>query len=408
MRRVVVTGMAGITALGKTWPEIKYNMLAKKNATCYMPAWEDIKGMATTLGAPITSEIFMPTWSRKKTRTMGKVALYAVAATEEALQIAKLLDDPILTEGRTGVAYGSSAGSTEPLKEFAELLFERDIKNVTATSYIRMMSHTTAVNLSLHFKLTGRLITSSTACTSGSLAIGYAAEAIRSGAQDVMIAGGAEELCPTMAAVFDTLYATSTKNTTPELTPRPFDINRDGIVIGEGAATLILEEYAHAINRGAPIFAEVIGFGTNTDGNHITQPSVATMKKAMTLALEDAKINPQEIGFVNGHGTATEYGDIAESIATYEVFQRPIPIHSLKSYFAHTLGACGSLEAWLAIEMMQDKLFVPTINLTQVDKRCAALDYLMGESRELAINYLMNNNFAFGGINTSLIFKRVS
>lgn len=407
MRHVVVTGMSGVSALGHTWDEIKKNMQAGKTGTRHMPEWVDIDGMNTELGAPIAPLDFQGRWPRKKTRSMGPVALYSVYATEKALEMAGLTEDPVLQGGRTGVAYGSSFGSPEPMKEFADLLFKRSLRKITATSYIRMMSHTTAVNIGLFLGITGRIIPSSTACTSGSLAIGYATEAIRSGIQDVMVAGGAEEICPSMASVFDALYATSTKNKEPSTTPRPFDANRDGLVIGEGAATLILEEYEHAKKRGAPIFAEVIGFGTNTDGNHVTQPSAPTMETALRLALKDASLNPKDIGFISGHGTATEFGDIAESIATSAVFQDKVPFHSLKSYFGHTLGACGSLEAWLGIEMMRDQWFAPTINLETVDERCAPLDHIMSEPRSLKVNTLMSNNFAFGGINTSLIFKKI-
>ncbi len=407
MRRVVVTGLSGVTALGHTWKDIKKNMLAGKTGTRHMPEWTDIDGMNTELGAPIAPLDFTGRWPRKKTRSMGPVALYSVYATEQAVKMAGLTDHPVIQGGRTGVAYGSSFGSPEPMNEFADLLFKRSLRKITATSYIRMMSHTTAVNIGLFLGITGRIIPSSTACTSGSLAIGYATEAIRAGIQDIMIAGGAEEICPSMAAVFDALYATSTKNTEPHTTPRPFDQNRDGLVIGEGAATLILEEYEHAKNRGAPIFAEVIGFGTNTDGNHVTQPSAPTMETALRLALDDANLSPQDIGFISGHGTATEYGDIAESIATNAVFQDKVPFHSLKSYFGHTLGACGSMEAWLGIEMMRDNWFAPTINLETIDDRCAPLDYVMGQPRSLNVNAFMSNNFAFGGINTSLIFKKL-
>jgi len=407
MRRVVVTGMGGVTALGHSWLDIQEKLLEGKTGARHMPEWVDIQGMNTELGAPIEELSFEGRWPRKKTRSMGLVSLYSVYATEKALEDAGLIEDPILQSGRTGVAYGSSFGSTAPLAEFCELLYNRTLKNLTATSYIRIMGHTTAVNIGLFLGIKGRIIPTSTACTSGSLAIGYAAEAIRYGLQDVMIAGGAEELCPSMAAVFDALYATSTQNKNPELTPRPYDTDRDGLVIGEGAATLILESYEHALARGAHIYAEVVGFGTNTDGNHVTQPTADTMETALRLALQDANLSPNEIGFVSGHGTATEYGDIAETIATYAVFQDEVPLHSLKSYFGHTLGACGSMEAWLGIEMMRNGWFVPTMNLKNIDKRCAPLDYVMGERRFLEIEYLMSNNFAFGGINTSLIFKRV-
>ncbi len=407
MRRVVITGMAGVTGLGHSWPQIYENMQAGKTAIRHMPEWTDIKGMNTELGAPIQALELAGRWSRKQTRCMGPVSLYSVYATEQALAKAELTDNPVLQSGRTGIAYGSSFGSTGPMAEFCELLFNRNLKKLNATSYIRMMGHTTAVNTGLFFGIQGRIIPTSTACTSGSLAIGYATEAIRYGIQDVMIAGGAEELCPSMAAVFDALYATSTCNKTPEITPRPYDANRDGLVIGEGAATLILEEYEHAKARNAPIYAEVIGFGTNLDGKHVTQPTAPTMEKCLRLALQDANITPETIGFISGHGTATEFGDIAETIATSAVFQPNTSIHSLKGYFGHSLGACGSMEAWLAVEMMRSGWFAPTANLNKVDDRCGPLDYVMKEGRNLEIDYVMSNNFAFGGINTSLIFKRI-
>lgn len=407
MRRVVVTGMAGITSLGHSWKEIEQKMRSGKTGVRHMPEWSDIENMNTQLGAPIFGLDLENRWSRKATRGMGPVSLYATYTTEKALEAANLLGDPLVRSGRLGIAYGSSFGSTAPIEGFCDLLFHRSLKKVTATSYIRMMSHTTAVNIGLFFGIKGRIIPTSTACTSGSLAIGYGMEAIRYGMQDIMVVGGAEELCPSMAAVFDTLYATSIRNTTPEATPSPYDVSRDGLVIGEGATTLILEEYNHAVARGAQILAEVAGFATNLDGNHVTQPSAPTIEVALQMALDDAKISPRDIGFINGHGTATEYGDIIETMATNAVFGEKTPIHSLKSYFGHTLGACGAMEAWLGIEMMRQGWFAPTANLKQVDSRCAPLDYVMGEGRPLEIDYLMSNNFAFGGINTSLIFKRI-
>lgn len=405
MRRVAVTGMSGVTALGHTWDDIQENMRKGVTGTRHMPEWSDIQGMNTQLGAPIQKLNLQGRWPRKHSRGMGPVALHALYTAEEALLSAGLAGHPILHSGRTGIAYGSSFGSTEPMTEFCDLIINRSLNKLTATSYIRMMSHTTAVNIALFLGLKGRIIPTSTACTSGSMAIGYAAEAIRYGMQDVVIAGGAEEICPSMASIFDTLYATSTRNDEPKSTPRPFDKDRDGLVIGEGACTLILEEYEHALARGAPILAEVIGFATNTDGNHVTQPTAETMEIAMRLALKDAKLKSEQIGFINGHGTATEFGDIAESAATHAVFGEKVPFHSLKGYFGHTLGACGALEAWLAIEMKRSGWFAPTANLKAVDSRCAPLDYVMHEGRNIQVEYLMSNNFAFGGINTSLIFK---
>ena len=280
-----------------------------------------------------------------------------------------------------------------------------EMTGVTATSYIQMMAHTAPVNVGVFFGLKGRVITTSSACTSGSQGIGYAYEAIKYGRQKAMVAGGAEELCITEAAVFDTLYATSTKNDAAKSSPRPFDQNRDGLVIGEGAGTLILEEYEHALARGATIYAELVGFGCNSDGQHVTQPTAETMQVAIEMALNDAQLTADQIGYVNAHGTSTDRGDIAESQATFNALGKK-PISSLKSYLGHTLGACGAIEAWASINMMNDGWFAPTINLTDVDPECADLDYIKGNGREMQTDYIMSNNFAFGGINTSLIFKK--
>ncbi len=406
MRRVVVTGMGGVTALGEDWPTIRAALAAGRTAIRMMPEWECFTGVNTRLGAPVPGFSVEDRYPRKKLRSMGLVSKLAVYATERALADAGLLDDPVVRNGRTGVAYGSSFGSPDAVLGFYELKMTGASKNLNATNYIRMMGHTAPVNIALFFGVTGRVIPTSSACTSGSQGIGYASEAIRWNRADVMIAGGAEELDITDSAVFDTLYATSQRNDRPGTTPRPFDRDRDGLVIGEGAGTLVLEELEHARRRGARIHAEVVGFGTNSDGSHVTQPQAATMERALHLALDDATLAPEAIGFVSGHGTATEWGDIAETKATQAVLGRHAPIHSLKSYFGHSLGACGAIEAWLGIEMMKDQWFAPTANLDVVDDRCGDLDYVMGEGRHLDVRYLMSNNFAFGGINTSLVFRK--
>jgi 3-oxoacyl-[acyl-carrier-protein] synthase II len=361
----------------------------------------------THLGGPIGDFALPDHYPRKKIRSMGRVASLAVVATERALAGAGLLSSDVVSNGDCGVAYGSSSGSPDAIADFGAMLNERSTRMINSTSYIRMMSHTAAVNTSLFFNIRGRLISTSTACTSGSQAIGYAYEAVKHGAQRVMVAGGAEELSATQAAVFDTLFATSCKNDAPSTTPRPWDRDRDGLVIGEGAATLILEDWDSALARGAHIFAEIVGFGTNCDARHVTQPTSETMEQAMRRALRDSGLDAAAIGYVSGHGTATELGDIAESHATLGVFGERIPISCMKSYFGHTLGACGSQEAWLAIEMMNRDHFAPTLNLDNVDPRCASLDYIVAAPRTLSTEYVMSNNFAFGGINTSLILGLV-
>ncbi len=405
--RVVVTGMSGITAFGSSWDEIQPRLAKKKNAVRYMNEWDISSDLRTKLAAPVENYSF-PKFPRKKIRSMDRVALLATCATSKALSKAGMLDELALTDGRTGVSYGSSSGSMEPVKVFSNVLKTGSMTGFTSTSYIEMMAHTAPVNIGIFFGCKGRIIPTSSACTSGSQGIGYAYEAIKYGKQDAMIAGGAEELSIAHAAVFDSLFATSVKNNTPELSPSPFDSNRDGLVIGEGATTLVLENYEFAKKRGATILAEIVGFGCNSDGAHVTQPKQDTMAVAMELALNDAQLNSEEIGYVSAHGTATDRGDIAETNATRQVFNRQVPISSLKSYFGHTLGACGAMEAWLSLEMMHSGWFAPTVNLTEIDPDCGKLDYITTDDREIKTRYIMSNNFAFGGINTSLIFKNLS
>lgn len=408
MKRVVVTGMAGITSLGSDWPTISAAFKEGRSGIRRMDEWDRFIELNTRLGGPVDDFVQPKHWTRKQTRSMGRVSKLAVYAAERALEHAGLLGDERIQDGRMGVACGSSTGSTDEIKAFGNMLLNSVADGLNANSYIRMMPHTTAANISIFFGLKGRLIPTSSACTSGSQGIGYAYEAIKYGRLKMMLAGGAEELCPTEAMVFDALYATSLKNDTPHLSPRPYDAGRDGLVIGEGAGILVLEELEHALARGATIHAEIVGFGCNSDGIHATKPEQATMRGAMELALEDAGLEPSAIGYVNGHGTATAQGDVAESLATSSLFGPRMPISSQKSFLGHTLGACGALESWFSIEMMNGDNYVHTLNLDDIDPECGELDYLRGEFCQMSHQYVMNNNFAFGGVNTSLIFRRWS
>ena len=406
-KRVVITGMALASPLGST-VESAFDRLHKyENCIEYDPILDEYENLYTRLSSKVQGFKQPDSFNRKITRTMGPVSVMAVTTAIEALEQAGLLNDPIIQNGQTGVSYGSSSGSLEALIDFYSMQVNKKVRNLNSGSYIKMMAQTTAVNLSLYFKTHGRLVNSSTACTSGSMGIGSAYELIKNGVQTVMISGGGEEFHPTQIGVFDTLYATSTKNDTPKLTPSPFDKDRDGLVIGEGAGTLILEEYEHAKARGAKIIAEIVGYSTNTDGTHITNPNYETMAEVMKEALISAKLSPEDIGYINAHGTGTKYGDIAESKATNIVLGNNIPISTIKSYTGHTLGACGSVEAILSIEMMNNNWFCPTLNLNNIDPECAELDYIRENGRNIETEFFMTNNFAFGGINTSLIFKRV-
>ncbi|OUS26729.1 beta-ketoacyl-ACP synthase II [Gammaproteobacteria bacterium 45_16_T64] len=408
MKRVVVTGMSSITSLGHDWETFSSQLRDKQSGIRYMTEWDEYEGLNTRLGGPVLDFETPSHYTRRQLRSMGRVAVLSTRAAELALENAGLLGDPIVQSGELGVSFGSSSGTPSAVGDFGNMLINKRTDGLNATTYIKMMSHTSPVNIGVFFGAKGRVITTSSACTSGSQGIGYAYEAIQSGKQKVMIAGGAEEQCATQSAVFDTLFATSLMNKDPQRSPRPFDKDRDGLVIGEGAGVLILEEYEFAKARGANILAELVGFGTNSDGKHITSPSKETMEVAMNLALADANLPASEIGFVCAHGTATEQGDIAETQATLAAFGNNIPITSLKGYLGHTLGACGAIEAWATIHMLNNDWYAANMNLDNVDERCGDLDYIVGSGREMKNEYVMSNNFAFGGINTSLIFKRYS
>jgi 3-oxoacyl-[acyl-carrier-protein] synthase II len=406
-QRVVITGVGLASPIGHSLNQVSEALRHQQHGIVIMPDWSNVQDLQTRLAAP-AGGLDLSNQPRKKVRTMGRVARLAMYATEQAVEDAGL-DEQTLSSGKTGLAYGSTHGSSSEMESFCKILFERSsLRGLAGSAYFKFMSHTCAANLAYAFGIRGRIIPTISACASSAQGIGYGYEAIRDGMQEVMLSGGAEEMHFVHAGVFDIMYAASTKyNDRPELTPRPFDADRDGLVVGEGAGTLVLENYERARARGAHIYAEVVGYGTNCDGEHIAFPSVDGMAETMRLALEDAKINSDAIDYVNGHGTATEAGDISESQACAKVLGTRVPISSTKGHTGHTLGACGAIEAAFCLAMMRDGFLANTRNLERVDPRCASLNYIQREPREARIDCFMSNNFAFGGINTSLIFKRV-
>lgn len=408
MRRVVVSGMELLSPLGLSLKSSLEGIKSNQSGVRYISEWDKYKGLKTRLGAPLPEFTFPEHWALKATRSMGRAALLATLVSERALEQAGIIkDDPLLKSGRLGIAYGSGTGSPEALSHICNLLFDDSTKGITSTTYHKMMSHTCAANIGIFFGIRGRIIPTSSACTSGSLGIGYAYENITSGAQDIMIAGGAEEFAISITAIFDVLYACSLKNEATNDTPSPFDKDRDGLVVAEGACTLILEEREHALARGVNPIAEIVGFGTNSDGYHVTSPLQDTVEECIRLSLRSAKLTPESIGYVNAHATGTSVGDITESLASKNVLSSDIPISSLKGHLGHLLGASGAAEAALTIAMMNENWFCPTRNLKNIDPRCGELDYIMDENRSINCEHSMSNTFAFGGINTSLIFKKV-
>lgn len=406
MRRVVVTGIGVASPIGNSLSEMMHSLRSGRHGIVKMPEWDQY-GQLETRVAGVVSDISSNDFHRKKVRTMGRVGMLSLFATEKAALDAGLSESD-LQDPRVGICYGSTHGSSSAQEDFCRKIFEgRSFEGIPGSAYLKFMSHTCAANLAAHYGVQGRVVPTIAACSSGSLAIGTGYESILAGTQDVVLCGGAEEMHFVHAGVFDIVFAASSRyNDDPALTPRPFDEVRDGLVVAEGAGTLVLEDLEHARNRGATIWAEVEGYGLSCDGTHVTNPSPEGMGRSMKLALERARIEPHDIHYINAHGTATDVGDVAESIATHRLFGENVPISSTKSYMGHTLGACGALESAICIGTIQEGFVPPTRNLDEVDRRCSALDYVRGEPRQLEVRRAMTNNFAFGGIDTSLIFKR--
>jgi 3-oxoacyl-[acyl-carrier-protein] synthase II len=404
--RVVVTGVGVTSPIGNSMDEVSRALREGRGGVRVVPRFGEIAQMRTRLGGP--AEVDLSEFAKKRTRTMGRVALLSLWATQRAIADAGL-DAGLLSSGAVGLAYGSTAGSSAAVEEYVRrLFFERTLEGIQSSTYLKMMSHTCAANLAQYFQIRGRIVTTCSACVSGSQAIGYGYEAVKHGHQEVMICGGAEELDVAHAAVFDIMFATSSRyNDRPDASPRPFDVDRDGLVVGEGAATLVLERYERARARGARIYAEVLGYGTNCDGFHMTAPSEEGMAGAMELALASAGVDRADVAYVNAHATATDIGDVCESRATARVLGERVPISSTKGFTGHTLGACGAIESVFCLAMMRDGFLAPNKNLERPHPDCAQLDYIIGAPRAASPRLVVNNNFAFAGINTSLVLRSV-
>jgi 3-oxoacyl-[acyl-carrier-protein] synthase II len=339
-------------------------------------------------------------------RSMGRVSVLAALSAMDALRHSGLTKEQVASPA-CGISYGSTAGSThEQVELIGRYILNSDLTGALASSYLKCMSHTCAGNLSTLFGLQGPFIASCTACVSGSQGIGFGYEAIRSGKAEIMITGGAEEMHFLHAAVFDLMLATSCRyNDQPSKTPRPFDAERDGLVVAEGAGTLVLEEYEHARLRGAQILAEVEGFSTNGSGVHLTDSDAPSIERCMRSALAEARRNPEDIQHVNAHATATANGDAAEAVAIHKVFGSRATVSAIKGYTGHTLGASGAIEAIATILMMREGFIAPTLNLEKPDPQLPPLNHVLANPADRRFTAAVNNNFAFGGINTSMVLS---
>ena len=394
--------MSAITPIGQSWASVQQRLLSGCSGIQYMEEWSDIQGLGSLLAAPVLSEVssFIP---RKQARAMSRLSLIAAQTAREALEMS-CLELEELDRENIGIAYGSSFGSTEQLVPFSRVLSERKVRGISPTGYIKLMGHTAAVNLSLFLGVKGRLIPTSTACASGGQAIGYAYETIQNGVHPIMIAGSADELSPMQVAVFDSFFAASREHDNPSAAARPFSKDRSGMVVGEGGASFILEDLEHAQSRNAPILAEVVGFATNLDGHHIIQQDPHMMRKVILSALKSANLKPEQIDYINAHAAGTE-NDAVEAGVIRDVFGDKVPVASSKGHIGHAFGGGSAMEAWLSIHMMNEGWFAPTLNLTNISDDCDGICHITGKGINKKCDYIMSNNFAFGGVNTSVIFK---
>ncbi len=408
-RRVVITGAAAITPIGHAKEEIIRHLVEGISGVKKLRP-DDLltdyihSGVYGTVDYPVEYD-----FTRQHRKTMGPVSYYACQVAKEVLEDSGLESD-FITSGRLGVAFGSTHGSPTVQRQIYKSFFGKTKSSFTsigAVDYLKSMVHTTAVNITRMFNITGRVISSSTACTTSSQSIGFGYEMVKYGMQDAMLCGGADEYDTTTVAVFDNLLACSTRyNDTPHMTPRPFDQKRDGLVVGEGAGAVLLEEYESAKKRGANILAEIIGFSCNNNGGDLILPNIDGISETIRLGLKDARISPDSVDFVSAHATATKMGDVIEAQAMARVYGAPSPVVTgLKSYMGHTMGSCGVIEMILTLYMMEEGFIAPTLNLENIDERCAMISHAV-KLQESDIRIASIQNFAFGGVNTCLIVKR--
>lgn len=405
MRRVAITGMGVIAPLGNDVATLTAAVEARKSAVRRMDAWGSYIGLRSLVAAPaeLANEKLIP---RQNRRTMGRMSIFAAQAAEQAVRNAGL-DGALIRGGRFGCVVGSTMGSASSINDAFELMYpQRDLSQLPSTKFFQCVSHTAAMNVAQFLGVTGCVMATSAACASGLQAIGEGYDLIRLGRQEAVLCGGAEELHPTVTASFDVLYATSTGyNERPTLTPRPFDRDRDGLVCGEGAGMLVLEDYESARRRNAPIYAEVVGYHTCGNGSHVSESDRQAMIVCMREALTSAGMEPGEVDYVSAHATATLQGDPAEAGAIRDVLGGGVPVSSLKGYFGHTLGASGAIELILSLVMMRKRVIYPTLNLDVVASDCEGIDHVT-TPRSKEIRTILKNSFAFGGINAALVCRR--
>jgi 3-oxoacyl-[acyl-carrier-protein] synthase II len=407
-RRVVVTGMGLICAVGQTSAEVWQNIVAGKSGVSKISRF-DTTQFACQIAAEVKDFDPLKYIEKKEVKKMGRFIHFAMAAADEAMKMSELKVTPE-NATRVGVHIGSGVGGFDVIeREHLELL-KGGPRKISPFFIPAAIVNLAAGHVSIRYGAKGPNEATATACTTSAHAIGDAYKIIQRCDADAMIVGGSEAaITPMGVGGFAAMRALSTRNDDPETASRPWDRERDGFVIGEGAGILVLEDLEFARNRGAKILSEIIGYGMSADAYHITQPAEEGEGgwRVMTTAIKDAKLTPADIDYVNAHGTSTPIGDMLETMAIKRTFgaDTKIPVSSTKSMTGHLLGGAGGLEAGITILALRDQILPPTINLKNPDPECD-LDYVPNVARKAPLNIALSNSFGFGGTNGSLIFKR--
>ena len=406
MRRVVVTGIGIVSSLGNNVQEVEKSLRDSKSGITFQPEYEE-HGLRSQVAGSINIDVDQLI-DRKLLRFMAKGHAYAWIAMQEAIADSKLDEDQV-SNFRTGIIVGAGGTSTESMLQGTETLKEKGIRRVGPYMVTKTMSNGVAACLATGAKIKGINYSITSACSTSAHCIGNAYELIQMGKQDVMFAGGAEEEHWTMSYLFDAMGAMSSKfNDQPEKASRTFDTSRDGFVISGGGSVLVLEEYEHAVQRGAKIYAEIVGYGATSDGHDMVAPSGEGAQRCMEIALKEK--DTSNVDYINTHGTSTPVGDSVELEAIKKVFgggkYGPIPsIASTKSLSGHALGAAGSNEAIFILIMMNNGFLTPSMNIDELDPAAEGLPILL-KKEERIIRTAMSNSFGFGGVNASIVFSK--
>lgn len=404
MKRVVITGMGIYSCLGKNLDEVRDSLRTGKSGIGYLQSRKDM-GYRSALSGIIEIPNLKGILDRRARISMAEPALYAYVSTLEALKNANL-DVDFLDKNETGILFGNDSSAQAVIDAVDIIRAKKDTTLLGSGSVFQSMNSTVTMNLATLFKLKGINMTISAACASGSHAIGLGAMFIRMGMQERVICGGAQEVNDTVYGSFDGIGAFSTRESDPTKASRPFDKNRDGLVPSGGAATLILESYESAIKRGAPILAEVIGYGFSSNGDHIIVPTQEGPTRSLALALKEANIQAKDVDYINAHATSTPVGDEAEAKAIFNVFgECNTPVSSTKAMTGHECWMAGASEIVYSLLMMQNDFIAPNINFENPDAESAKLN-IVSKPTEKKIDIFASNSFGFGGTNSTLVVKK--